>query len=306
MGVTNYYWTGDMLLGESGPNGKVDYLTDALGSVTTTVNGTGAVLNEYRYKPYGAQLSKTGTAPDPKFTWVGSQGYRQTGLAHSDVYVRARHFSNEEGIWTTKDGIWPREHPYNYVNGRSTTSADPTGFAMPACCLCVTSLSLSSPSRFQYTDPNTPPPFYRCADYTSNSVPLGAFGWTYTANISMQATKPPSGQHGGLPTWEFIETLTLPTGSIVNNSTNIAWWETTLNYCYMSNPVSSPAAKPAYGCYITSTGPCMYSESCVLPDRPYATCQAAGWYYYLTVSWSVTNPACCNGPAKSVLNCGTR
>ena len=62
MGVTNYYWAGDMLLGESGPNGKVDYLTDALGSVTTTVNGTGAVLNEYRYKPYGAQLSKTGTA----------------------------------------------------------------------------------------------------------------------------------------------------------------------------------------------------------------------------------------------------
>jgi hypothetical protein len=89
MPVTNYFSANGRLLGENGPNGRVDYLTDALGSVTTTLNGSGAVLNQYRYKPSGALLSKTGTAPDPKFTWVGSQGYRQTGLAHSDSYVRA-------------------------------------------------------------------------------------------------------------------------------------------------------------------------------------------------------------------------
>jgi hypothetical protein len=68
MAVTNYFSANGRLLGENGPDGRVDYLTDALGSVTTTVNGSGAVLNQYRYKPSGAQLSKTGTAPDPKFT----------------------------------------------------------------------------------------------------------------------------------------------------------------------------------------------------------------------------------------------
>jgi hypothetical protein len=99
-GVTNYYEMNGVLIGESGPNGTMYYHTDALGSVTMTTNQSGAVLNEYRYKPYGAQLSKTGTAPDPKFSWVGTQGYRQTGLMHSDAYVRNRHYGTSEGRWT--------------------------------------------------------------------------------------------------------------------------------------------------------------------------------------------------------------
>ena len=57
----------------------MDYLTDALGSVTATVDQSGTVQNTYRYKPYGDLLAKTGTGNDPKFLWVGSQGYRQRG-----------------------------------------------------------------------------------------------------------------------------------------------------------------------------------------------------------------------------------
>jgi len=63
MPVTNYFSANGRLLGENGPNGRVDYLTDALGSVTTTLNGSGAVLNQYRYKPSGAPSQKRELPP---------------------------------------------------------------------------------------------------------------------------------------------------------------------------------------------------------------------------------------------------
>lgn len=47
---TTYYDTVDgQIIGESGPNGNRRYLTDALGSVTATVQD-GAIENTYRYK----------------------------------------------------------------------------------------------------------------------------------------------------------------------------------------------------------------------------------------------------------------
>jgi RHS repeat-associated protein len=134
MGVTNYFSANGMLLGEDGPNGKVGYLTDALGSVTSTLNQAGAVLNTYRYKPYGSQLSKTGTAPDPEFSWVGLRGYRQTGLDHTDIYIRRRHFSSIEGRWTTVDALWPTEPPFAYAGNRPVRVVDPTGaFGVGGC-----------------------------------------------------------------------------------------------------------------------------------------------------------------------------
>src|SRR5712691_9916559 len=93
MAVTNFYSVKGEILGEKTTGGsRVDYLTDALGSVTATANQSAQVVNTYRYKPYGAQLAKTGVGADPSFRWVGSQGYRRTGTKWSDVYVRARHY----------------------------------------------------------------------------------------------------------------------------------------------------------------------------------------------------------------------
>src|SRR5579871_1134124 len=104
MAVTNYYTVNGALIGEKTAGGsRTDYLTDALGSVTATVNQSGQVVNTYRYKPYGAQLAKTGIGADPAFQWVGAQGYRQTGKKYSDVYVRARHYDSRAGRWTSKD-----------------------------------------------------------------------------------------------------------------------------------------------------------------------------------------------------------
>src|SRR5438034_1098879 len=109
MAVTNYYSIDGKILGEKTTGGsRVDYLTDALGSVTATLNQSAQVINTYRYKPFGAQLAKTGVGADPSFLWVGTQGYRKTSRKFSDFYVRARHYSSEEGRWTTKDPIGVR------------------------------------------------------------------------------------------------------------------------------------------------------------------------------------------------------
>jgi RHS repeat-associated protein len=126
-----YYSVSGELLGEKAAGGqRIDYLTDALGSVTATVDQTGTVLNRYVYKPYGALLAKTGVATDPAFTWVGNQGYRQTAKKYSDVYIRARHDDTVNGRWTTKDPIgfsgedW---NVYRFVQDTPTTQIDPTG-----------------------------------------------------------------------------------------------------------------------------------------------------------------------------------
>ena len=79
MAVTNYYTVNGQIIGEKvGAGARTDYLTDALGNVTATMNQSAQILNTYRYKPYGGLLAKTGVGADPSFLWVGNEGYRQT------------------------------------------------------------------------------------------------------------------------------------------------------------------------------------------------------------------------------------
>ena len=101
-------------------------MRDALGSVTGTIPNK-VVANTYRYKPYGERLAKNGTAPDPRFQWNGTSGYRQTSISHSSSYVRRRHLGQEEGRWTTVDPLWPWEMAYRYVNCFITNAIDPLG-----------------------------------------------------------------------------------------------------------------------------------------------------------------------------------
>ena len=152
MPVTNYYTVNGQIIGEKTTGGsRVDYLTDALGSVTATVDQNAAVVNTYRYKPYGAQLAKTGVGADPSLRWVGAHGYRQTGKEFAGSYVRARTYSRQTGTWSTKvpgqggenfndyssakqSGTWrtkvpgqAREHPYVYSSANPTSMVDPSG-----------------------------------------------------------------------------------------------------------------------------------------------------------------------------------
>lgn len=105
----SYYSVGGQIIGEKAVGQpRMDYLTDALGSVTATVNQSAQVVNAYRYnryKPYGTQLAQTGAGADLSFQWVGSQGYRSTGRTYSDTYVRARYYASVIGRWTTPDPL---------------------------------------------------------------------------------------------------------------------------------------------------------------------------------------------------------
>ena len=75
MAVTNYHTINGRIIGETTAGlPRVDYLTDALGSVTATVNQSAQVVNTYVYTPSGATLAKTGTGADPAFGWVGNRG----------------------------------------------------------------------------------------------------------------------------------------------------------------------------------------------------------------------------------------
>ena len=131
MPVTNYYTVNGEIIGEKTTGSpRIDYLTDALGSVMATVNQSAQVVNTYRYKPFGGLLAKTGAAADPSFQWVGSQGYRQTGKKYSDVYVRARHYDTRAGRWTTQDP-WRFSsgdfNVYGYGRSRPADAIDPSG-----------------------------------------------------------------------------------------------------------------------------------------------------------------------------------
>ena len=129
MAVTNYYSFGGEILGEETGGVRMDYLTDALGSVTATVTGAGTVENTYRYKPYGEQLAKTGSGSDPKFLWNGKWGYRRATNNSSKYYIRLRYLDATQGIWITIDpvGYIAGINRFSYVSGNPVTVVDPSG-----------------------------------------------------------------------------------------------------------------------------------------------------------------------------------
>ncbi|MDI9640034.1 hypothetical protein QM565_30460 [Geitlerinema splendidum] len=129
--VTNYLSIDSQAYGHSvaGDPSKTTYYTlDALGSVVATTDNKGNILNTYEYKPFsGEVLQKTGSAPDPRFMWNGSHGYRTTNLPQQQFlthYVRARHYQGMTAAWTTQDPLWPQEPAYRYVENMVTKSVD--------------------------------------------------------------------------------------------------------------------------------------------------------------------------------------
>jgi RHS repeat-associated protein len=85
-----------------------------------------------RYSAYGRNRWITGTSCG--FGWVGTYGYRETGLFHMSHYVRARHYSYITGGWSTVDPLWPDEIAYGYVGGWTTRFADPSGLSVSCQC----------------------------------------------------------------------------------------------------------------------------------------------------------------------------
>ena len=94
-------------------------MTDALGSVVRTESQYGGA--NFRYTAYGKLMKTTPGYTNYGFGWVGSLGYRQTNLTHSEQYVRARHYSSTESRWTTQAAI---TSPDSYIYQPRNSSTD--------------------------------------------------------------------------------------------------------------------------------------------------------------------------------------
>jgi len=129
MPITYYDTVNGQLIGETTSGVRTEYLTDALGSVSATVNSSGEIVNTYRYKPYGQLLAKTGSGEDPRYLWTGNTGSRRTLVTYAEQYNQARHYGARQAGWTTVDPLWPTQLMFGYVWGNPTNYTDPSGLA---------------------------------------------------------------------------------------------------------------------------------------------------------------------------------
>src|ERR1019366_9863266 len=111
--------------------GKVEMMRHPLGSVVQTINGTDTPGVTQRFAPYGTPTLPTSdnvqTGTDLRKGWVGSYGYRRTSMNNAERYVRARHYSQASGRWTSRDPWWPFESPLTYARSRPTRLVDQSG-----------------------------------------------------------------------------------------------------------------------------------------------------------------------------------
>jgi RHS repeat-associated protein len=129
MPVTSYDTLDGQIRGQSSAGVRTDYLTDALGSVTATLDQSQAVQATYRYKPYGQRLAKTGSGVDPRFLWTGDTGSRVTGLSGAEQYNVRRHYGVNGGRWLSADPLWPVEMAYAYCSCSPVLAVDPGGLS---------------------------------------------------------------------------------------------------------------------------------------------------------------------------------
>lgn len=129
MTATNYYTISNEMVGQATGDSSLTYLTDALSSINKVVDSDGSVQGTQYYQPFGGVESVSGAWSNIHFGWVGAKGYRTYEYG---VYVRARHYLPTLGSWTSRDGLWPLELPYSYVNGNPTSQTDPSGYVAVA------------------------------------------------------------------------------------------------------------------------------------------------------------------------------
>jgi RHS repeat-associated protein len=103
------------------------YHFDGSANTTELTDPTGAVLNRYRYEPFGELVSMTGTTPNP-FTFSGEYGVSSDG--NGLYHMRNRDFDPETGQFTSEDPLGLLGGDFNfrrYVSNEPITSIDPLG-----------------------------------------------------------------------------------------------------------------------------------------------------------------------------------
>jgi RHS repeat-associated protein len=97
------------------------YLFDGLGSVVGLTDATGALVNTYRYDPYGLDLGKTENTANP-FQYTGGYLDTQTGLYKLGI----RYYDPSLGRFTQPDPTGQDAH-YTYAGNNPVNATDPTG-----------------------------------------------------------------------------------------------------------------------------------------------------------------------------------
>ncbi len=125
---TYYYSLGGQLIGDLNPNSTYFLLTDALGSVVSTINwsaGGASVQGNQLFGPYGNGRYYAGNLTTTK----GFTGQYNDGLTGLD-YFHARYYDPVAGVFLAPDVVQGNAggmNSYGYVGGNPETSADPSG-----------------------------------------------------------------------------------------------------------------------------------------------------------------------------------
>ena len=148
LGTTNYLYDGARMLAELDNSGNIltryaqgplideplsvlrsgttsYYQADAIGTITSLSNSTGALSNTYTYDAFGKLTVSSGTVANP-FQFTGREWDNETGL----YYYRARHYDAVAGRFLSEDqarfGAGSSDF-YTYVSNRPLNNSDPTG-----------------------------------------------------------------------------------------------------------------------------------------------------------------------------------
>jgi RHS repeat-associated protein len=134
--TTDYYAMGGRRIGLS-VNGTISYLaSDALGSTTVTLSGSGSATAAQLFAPYGAVRYSSGTTPTP----YGFTGQRSDATSGLDYYG-SRYYDPLAGQFTSGDSLVPSGgfdlwglSRLAYVAGNPVGRTDSTGHIMECEC----------------------------------------------------------------------------------------------------------------------------------------------------------------------------
>ncbi|MCL5097556.1 MAG: hypothetical protein M1608_08520 [Candidatus Omnitrophica bacterium] len=107
----------------SGPTAYYNY--DLIGNTAQLTGPNGAILNQYRYRPFGERISAEETVPNP-FAYAGRWGASTD--AAGLIRMGARYYQPDEGRFTTEEPVGRRgPNAYAYAYNSPVLYNDPTG-----------------------------------------------------------------------------------------------------------------------------------------------------------------------------------